>query len=210
MSHALLTVDRGDRPKMLAHCLWQVSNFVGVNPDHIIIDRAPKNNAPDLTERVKEAYDIAVSKGVTWLIFVESDDWYKPEYTHAMMEYADKSDFIGSEFTFYFNLKNRTWQRMYHPNHSSLFHTAFRVSAMKDFKWHLANKLFLDRDLWFYAKKFRRTFIEPFAIGIKAHGEGMSGGKGHQMVMPNKDPDFKWLASKVDSHSLEFYKSLAL
>lgn len=207
MSTALLTPDRGDRPNMLEHCKWQVSRFV-MNLNHIVVNGQPKNTKPDLTERIKQGYDQAVKDGIDWLIIVENDDFYPMDYPHVILRQADKSDFIGSEFTFYYNLKNKTWERLYHPNHCSLFHTAFRVSAMKDFKWHLAHKLFLDLDIWKYARRFRRTFVQPHAIGIKGHGEGLVGGKGHQMVMKNKDPDMAWLKSKVDERSFELYKSL--
>lgn len=211
MSHALLTVDRGDRMPMYNHCLAQVSRFVNTFDEHIQIIRAPKNGQPDLTERIKEGYDIAVEKGYSWVVIIESDDYYSDEYVHAVMMHADNADFIGSEFTFYFNLKNRTWQRLYHPNHSSLFQTAFRVKAMEKFNWKLAHKVFLDLDIWKFARKnnFRRKFIDPHAIGIKT-GMGLVGGKAHKMVFANKDPDLTWLASKVDKESLEFYKSLSL
>lgn len=211
MNDCLLTVDRGDRKIMYDHCLAQVARLQGGFKEHIQIIRPPKNGQPDLTERVYEGYKVALEKGYEWIIVIESDDYYAEDYILRMWHHFDRSDFIGSEFTYYYNLKNRTWERTHHPNHSSLFCTAFRVEAMKDFKWNAANKVFLDLDLWQYARKkgFRRTFIELPAIGIK-HGIGLTGGKGHKATFPNRDPDLMWLKSKVDPVSFEFYSNLKL
>ena len=209
MSHALLTVDRGDRKPLFDHCIWQASRFVSSYDAHILITRPPHSDKPDLTERVKEGYDEAVKLGVDWVIMMESDDWYPENYIHRIMSFAGNADFIGSETTVYYNLVNRTWEKTTHPNHSSLFTTAFRVSAMKDFKWKSAHKVFLDLDLWRYArnKQFRRQFIETPAIGIKAN-MGLVGGKGHVMKMKNADPELSWLKERVDENSFEFYSNL--
>lgn len=203
----LLTADRNDRSELLTHCKWQVSRFVSSFDEHLIVDYPAKSDRPDLTERVRVGYEHAKVKGYDWIVIVENDDFYNAQYLTQILHNTNGADFIGSEFTWYFNLRNRTWERTMHPNHSSLFCTAFRVSAMKDFKWNLANKVFLDIDIWRYARRFRRTFIELPAIGIK-HGIGMCGGKGHVQVMANSDPELEWLQKRVDSKSFEFYKTL--
>jgi hypothetical protein len=209
--HLALTMTRGDRPQLLEHCKWQVSRFAAKPDEHLIVDYAPKDGRPDLTERVKFGYGYAKENGFEWVHILEDDDFYKEDFLLRQWHHFDKSDFIGSEFTYYYNLRNRTWERTHHPNHSSLFCTAFRVEAMKDFKWNAANKVFLDLDLWQFARKkgFRRTFIELPAIGIK-HEIGMTGGKGHKATFPNRDPDLQWLKSKVDQKSFEFYSNLKL
>lgn len=208
MSIAALTVTRGDRPQFLDHCKSQVSKMKGID-EHIIINRAPVNSQPDLTQRVKEGVEEAKKRSHEWIVIVEDDDFYHIDHVLRMWAHFDTADFIGCEFTHYYNLRNRTWERTSHPNHSSLFCTAFRVSVMDNFKWHLAHKVFLDRDLWFYAKKFKRSFIEMTAIGIK-HGQGLTGGKGHVQTFPNKDPNLAWLKSKVSPQSFEFYSKLEL
>lgn len=211
MSHIIVTPDRGDRKVMMDFCQTQVHRF---NPGfgiHCMVDYAPKSNGFDLTERVHEGFKSAIETKVDWIILVESDDYYPIDYIENILSQAENSDFIGCEFTYYYNIKEKTWERLYHPNRSSLFCTAFRVSAMLDFKWHLAHKLFLDIDIWKYAKKngYRTTFIDAGAIGIKGHGFGLAGGKGHVMKLANKDPEMKWLQSKTDEQSFEFYKSLS-
>lgn len=211
MSILLITPDRNDRAELLAHCKWQVSRYP-TKHEHLIVNYPSVNKNPDLTDRIKSGYEAAIDGGFDFVVIQENDDFYPEDYLLRMWGHFDTSDFIGSEFTFYHNLRNRTWERSMHPNHSSLFCTAFRVEAMKDFKWNKAHKVFLDLDIWRYARnpKFRRTFIDTGAIGIKGHGYGLAGGKGHIQKFNNKDPDLEFLKKKVDAHSFDFYSNLKL
>ncbi len=210
MSVMILTPTRNDRPKMEAHCMDQIRRFHGSFAFHCLVNFKPKGKGFDLKDRIFEGYKTAIENKIDWVVIVENDDHYPATYLHEVCLRMDQSDFIGCEFTHYFNIKTRTHERLYHPNRSSLFTTAFRVSAMVDFKWHLANKLFIDIDIWQHARKYRRSFVDAGAIGIKGHGEGLSGGKGHTMKLKNRDPDLKWLQSKVDSKSFEFYKTFSI
>lgn len=209
MSHLILTPTRGDRPKLLEHCRNQVRRFTASYNIHVLVDYKPKSFKPDLKDRIKEGYDEALRLGVDWVIIVEDDDYYPTDYLHKVLMQCDKSDFIGCEFSYYYNLKNRTWDKLVHKGRSSLYTTAFRVSAMKNFAWNRADDVFLDINIWNYAKRFRRTFIDAGAIGIKT-GMGLCGGKGHKTVFKNRDPELNWLQSRVDKESFEFYKSLTL
>lgn len=211
MSILLLTPDRGDRNELLAHCKWQVSRYP-TKHEHLIVNYPAVSKNPDLTDRIKFGYEAAIDGCFDFVVIQENDDHYPEDYLLRMWSHFDRTDFIGSEFTYYYNLRNRTWERSMHPNHSSLFCTAFRVEAMKDFKWNNAHKVFLDLDIWRYARnpKFRRTFIDTGAIGIKGHGYGLSGGKGHIQKFNNADPDLEFLKKKVDAHSFDFYSNLKL
>lgn len=209
MSILLLTPDRNDRSELLAHCKWQVSRFVSAFDEHLIVDYPAKNGNPDIKERLRAGYEHAKVKGYDWVAVIENDDWMREDYLHRILLKTNDSDFIGSEFTHYYNLINRTWERTHHPNHSSLFCTAFRVEAMKDFKWNQAHNTFIDLDIWRHARRFRRYFTELPAIGIK-HGIGLCGGKGHRGVFPNKDPDLSWLKARIDETSYNFYSNLKL
>lgn len=205
----LLTPDRGDRTELLEHCKLQVERM---NParnlgKHWIINDPSRTDKPDLTARIQRGYNLVRSESNDWIFIIENDDFYPSDYLQRFAPHMKDHDFIGSESTIYYNLRNRTWEETHHPNHSSLFCTAFRISAMANFKWHLADKVFLDLDIWKYARKFRRKFIDPPAIGIK-HGMGLCGGKGHKQVFPNKDPDLSWLESNIEAVSFEFYSNL--
>ncbi len=211
MSLLLLTPDRNDRAVLLDHLRWQVSRFTVPHDGHIIVNYPATSERPDLKDRLRKGYVVAKGAGADWVTILENDDFYPANYIEKISKYFDTVDFIGSEFTYYYNLKNKSWERSMHPNHSSLFCTSFRVSAMDNFKWSLAHNVFIDLDIWKYARKnnYRRAFIDTGAIGIKGHGYGLAGGKGHKMSFVNKDPDSLWLAGRTGD-SFEFYKNLEL
>lgn len=209
MTYGILTPDRGDRSNMLQHCCSQVKSFNPPYNAHCTINYKPKSDKADLTERVFEGYKWALEERIDWIVMVESDDHYPIDYLNDFIIHMSHADFIGCEYSHYYNIQSRTWEKLNHSNRSSLYTTAFRVSAMKDFNWQQANKLFLDIDIWRYARRFKRSFIQNNAIGIKGHGEGMAGGKGHIMKFRNYDPDLEWLKKHTNEFSFEFYKGLS-
>lgn len=207
----LLTPDRGDRATLFAHCRRQVSLFEqnGHKVKHWLLNEEPRTDKPDLTARIQRGYNLVKEEGNEWdwIFIVENDDNYPVDYLTRLMPYFADYDFIGSDRTIYYNIRNRTWEQSHHPNHSSLFCTAFKVSAMEKFKWHMAHPVFLDLDIWKYARRFRRKFIDTGAIGIKGHGQGLCGGKGHVQKFNNADPDLSWLRANTGD-SFPFYESL--
>lgn len=212
---AIIVPDRGDRPQMREWCEHQVKQFH--SDGHmftVYVDFAPVNSKPDLIARIYQGIDVVKSKGIDFVFIVENDDMYPPEYLSKMGN-PEGYDFIGCEHSYYYNLRNLTWQRFDHAHRSSLFNTGFRISAMNGFQWEQLirkNDVFLDIEIWKWARKRNRRkikFVEGTgSIGIK-HGIGLCGGKGHRMEMINKDPEMSWLKSRVDSGSFEFYKQLS-
>lgn len=212
---AIIVPDRGDRPQMREWCEHQVKQF---NSDGymstVYVDFAPVNSNPDLIARIYQGIDVVKSKGIDFVFIVENDDAY-PAYYLSKMGNPEGFDFIGCEHSYYYNLRNLTWQRFDHSRRSSLFNTGFRISAMNGFPWDQLmrqNGSFLDMEIWRWARKrnMRKIkFVESTgSIGIK-HGIGLCGGKGHRMEMINKDPELNWLKSRVDADSFEFYRQLS-
>lgn len=200
---------RGDRKPFLDHCLWQLDRMT-VKPKAVfLINHEPVYGKVDLVARVQAGVACAIGEGIDVCFIVEDDDAYKPDHFKRYMDVFDKADFVGQDYSHYYNLRNRTWFKFTHSYRASLCSTAFRVSALNNFKWPAEDDPFLDLSLWKYARTRRRKFIDTGMVGIK-HGMGLCGGKGHRMVMRNKDPDMAWLKSIVDQESFEFYKSLDL
>lgn len=195
-----ITPTRGDRGKFVEHLAWQISRMT-VRPDQwIIVDYKPETQGFDLVDRIRKALLMCEHDEV---FVLEDDDNYSHDYFEAMV--LGEYDFVGSEKTTYYNLRNRTWQEMHHPGRSSLFHTGFKISALNGFKWPDNTTPFLDIPLWQHAKKCK--FVQQKAIGIK-HGIGKVGGAGHRMRMKNTDPNLEWLSAHVDKESFEFYQSI--
>lgn len=194
---------------MLNHCLEQIKKQT-VKPDMVIlVNYPPVRDKVDLTMRVRNGIRQAREEGMDWLIVMEDDDFYDKDHISRYVPFMRYNDFIGDPFSYYYNLSNRTWERFHHHGRASLFTTAFRISALDDFPWPLDDEVFLDIPLWKHAKRKRCKFIDTGAVGIKGHGEGITGGKGHRMRMKNYDLALNFLRSKVDEQSFEFYRKIA-
>lgn len=199
--------DRGDRPELTQHCFAMLDRMT-VKPDKIYhVNHQPQSEGYDLTKRIKIGANLAKEDGFDWCFIIENDDYYPEDYFSRFIPFMDKNDIIGEEQSIYYNLRNLTFKTLEHKWRSSLFTTAFRISALNNFDWAKAHNLFIDIDIWKYARFKRRMFIKTGAIGIK-HNLGLCGGKGHVMKMGNYDQDMKWLEGKVDENSIEFYRSL--
>ena len=204
---AIITPDRGDRKQFMDFCSIQLERM---NPDYrALITWPPLSSQVDLIPRIKRGIELCREMGIDRVAIIESDDWYSKDYlSHINL---DDYDFWGWGTTYYYHIKNRTWNQSYHQDtHSSLFCTAFRISALDGFVWPPDDYLWLDIALWKFARHNRRFHLsleEPHCIGIK-HGVGRVAGKAHKWEMKHKDPDLSWLKSKVDAQAFEFYSNL--
>lgn len=206
--YAIITPSRGDRPRFLEFCKYQVSKFTIQPAKHYIIDYTPESDKVDISERLQLGVQMAKSDGIDLVFVIEDDDSYPTNYIERFGETKDHH-FFGAEYSIYYNIKNGTWGYFGHALRSSLFCTGFRVSAMEGFKWP-EHTPFLDIAIWKHAELFGKKFIaDTGAIGIK-HGIGKCGGRGHTMVLPNKDLQMNLLKSKVSKEAFEFYCSLGL
>lgn len=204
---ATLTVDRGDRPQFLDFCRHQIDRFVRQPKHKIFVTEPPTDDRCDLTKRIKMGITAAQNLGIDIIYVIESDDYYGKHYigTHWI---GDK-DFIGSEKTIYYHIFNKSYTVHSHKNHSSLFCTAFRISALKDFIWPADDTAFLDLNIWRHAMKKGNYALksEPVGVGIK-HGIGKCAGAGHKHQYPDVDTDNSLLKSLVDKEAYAFYRSL--
>lgn len=207
MKFCAIIPDRGDRSDLTAHCFKQLKRMK-TYPDKVYhINYTPKSEGYDLIDRVIEGTMRAKADGIDWCFIIENDDYYPVRFFDGYLPYFERHDFIGDQYTVYYNLRNLTHKEFSHPHRSSLFTTAFRISALNNFEWPRDENPFLDIELWKYARFKRRAFINTGAIGIK-HGLGLCGGKGHKMHMQNHDQDLNWLSSHVDEISFQFYKGM--
>lgn len=201
-----ITTDRGDRAQYFHFCQHQLARMTIQPQETFFINHEPLSDAIDITMRVRLGIAAAEKAGIDICYIVESDDFYGADYFETMA--IGDNDFIGASKSLYYNVKNSTYQEFNHPTRSSLYCTGFRISALKRFSWPPNDTRFLDLILWKYALKYRHKLIDsPVAVGIK-HGIGMTGGNMHKKVMQNKDPDYSFLKSKVDTEAYAFYRSL--
>ncbi len=207
---ATITPTRGDRPKFLEFCKFQLGRM-NTRPDaSYFIDYKPKSSAVDLIPRIKAGILKAKLDGFQYVMIFEDDDFFPKDYFDGVEELFNSGvEFIGSRNTTYYNLKNRTYQEWEHARHSSLFLTGFKIQALDDFLWPNDTEPFLDISLWLHAVNTRKKIAwrETKAIGIK-HGIGLCGGRGHIQQNKYMDMNHEWLKANVDSEAFDFYKSI--
>jgi hypothetical protein len=202
----IIIPDRGDRRELTEFCLKQIDRM-SVKPDKIYhINHKPQTEKVDLIHRVKTGINQAKADGFEYVFIFENDDYYPPYYFERYLAEWGNADFIGDDKTTYYNLRNQTYRTFEHKFRSSLFTTAFRISALNNFDWNSFDQHtpFLDIKLWEYARFRKRKFVQSDAIGVK-HGVGLCGGKGHGFKMPHFDEDISFLKSHVDNKAFEFY-----
>lgn len=209
MKIGILLPDHGGRDELIDFALGQICKQT-VKPDAIMhIDKYQirPNGSTDLLERLRIGVDQARQSDIEFLLIWE-DDFYPSDYIERFIPYT-RFDFVGQEYTHYYQLKNKAWERYDHPRRSSLFTTGLKVSALDSWDWKALrpDTAFVDIKLWEYAHKKTKAFIDTGAIGIKT-GIGRCAGKGHLVSMRNKDEDFSFLKSKVDKEAFEFYMDL--
>lgn len=199
---AVIVPTRGDRPQFFEFCKHQLDRQTIQPKARYYIAYEPENNEMDLVRRIKSGIELAKRDGVDLIFCFEDDDSYPRDYFQRYLPRFKQANFIGDSMTYYYNVVTKRWSDFRHSGRSSLFTTAFRVSALEGFKWPDDNARFLDLSLWKFAK--RKAFVNSGAIGIK-HGTGLVGGKGHKMRLNYSDPEMKWLKSKVEDYQFQFY-----
>lgn len=208
MKVATLTCTRGtERRKLVEFCLNQI-DWQTRQPDERIVVNYPAMNGKDLTKRFREGVERARAMGIDFIVVAEDDDSLLPTHIENYSQYFDNYDFIGDPWTTYYRLDTRRWETEHHHGRASLFTTAFRVSALDNFAWPADDYVFLDMPLWRHARKFRCKFVKSGAIGIKGHGFGMVGGKGHRQKLRHDDANMDFLKKNVSEKHIEFYTEL--
>lgn len=208
MSFCTVTPSRGDRPELLEFCKHQLNRMTKKPDKSYFVDYKPTDDRKDLIARVKMGIGMARADGFDNVYIVEDDDFYAKTYFERLE--LNGYDFIGSNRSLYYNISNRTYEYLHHPNHSSLYCTAFKISALTHFQWPEPQAVFLDLRLWRHAKKQNKKFHlhhDPIGVSIK-HNIGVVGGSGHRRELARKDPELEFLKANVDSEAYILYKSL--
>lgn len=201
----------GPRDQFLPHAVMQAQRQ-SIKPTVILTVTQPaQNDWPDLVSRIDHMVQMVKADGIDFVYIFEDDDYYPDSYIQET--YWPGIDIIGINTTTYYHLGRKAYTQMEHAGRSSLFCTAFRLSAFDrmDVSKH---EMFLDLVMWKYADlcTLKQRFAYPLRtpIGIK-HGIGMCGGSGHSENFPYEHPDpyGQMLESLIQRRdSLEFYKQI--
>ena len=206
MKIATLTIDRGDRPKMIAQCKRMIERQTRKPDLEIYVTEPSILKAVDIVPRFRSGWLHAKETGIDVIVVMESDDWYSRDYIEIVAAHMSKYNLsmAGNDQSLYYNICNQTYQLHHHPKRASLYTTAFRTSILNDFKWPKDNYRFLDIPLWKHTKGGIRN-ADGISVGIK-HNEGVGAGIGHTANMKHKDTKFKYLESIIGD-DVFFYKN---
>lgn len=210
MKIAVLIPDRGDRPKLLKHCLHLISRQT-IQPDIIeLVNYAPESGYKDITQRYRRGYDLLRNKALDLIFLWENDDFYSENYIETTLKAwieAGKPAILGQRETIYYHIGIKKHFKMFHESRGAAMNTVIKPDLQ--FNWCPDSEPYTDQ--WLYTQlKYELWKAEnPICIGIK-HNVGLTGGQNHRTNMDRykyDDHDLKYLSSIVDPESLEFYST---
>jgi hypothetical protein len=210
MKVGVLIPTRGDRPQFLSHAFYLLERQL-LNIDFIeVVNDRPISNQKDITYRYRIGCERLVKRGADIIFFWEDDDYYSNSYLLKMYDAwieNGKPSIFGIGYSIYYHIGLRKWVKLDHPERASAMSTMVTKDIVK-FNWPTDSEPYTDLFLWKGIKGRTVSFETIEAIGIK-HGVGLCGGGGHNRKgwYLNNDPGLKWLGSKVDDVSLDFYGS---
>jgi len=202
---AVIIPDRGDRPLFLKNC----SRMVGMQtkqPDQIIhVNYKPLTQSFDLVNRIRLGYS-EVNDDIDVVAIMENDDWYSQDYLSVMCSEWDKAgrpDIFGIQNKIYYHIKERKYQH-WDTRHPPLMNTLIKNNLTLTFPREGTTGV--DTHLWTELKGKTFNPKKILSLGIK-HGEGLCGGRGHNLSFGYKKDDINltYLKSIVDRQSLDFY-----
>lgn len=220
MKIAIIVPTRGDRPDFMNHCKKMIHRQTYCPDEVIFVDHEPvRRDIVDLTGRYRKGINTARQRNCDIIVFWEDDDWYDEKYLEWMVtnwKNNNKPEVFGINTSYYFNLKSMKGARFDHPGRSSMFCTMLSISNWEALTWPADTERFLDLWIWRKWNNVRKAVIsfqssddKIYTIGIK-HGTGLTGGGGHNVdanFYTDSLYDKKWLESRIDDQSFQFYKS---
>jgi hypothetical protein len=179
---------------------------------HFVLNEPGKDGVVDIVPRIRNGIRLAASEGFDYCFIIENDDYYPDNYLEKMICYfRNDIGLLGIQETIYYSLQLKRWVYFCHPGRASLFCTALRISALKDYAWPDDELLYFDLHLWKYRCRKTLVNLSHPPIGMK-HGNGFCPGNYHNGIVNGKaaknmkeDPKMLWLKKRVRPESFEFY-----
>jgi hypothetical protein len=211
---AVVIPDRNDRPKMLSNCLRMMHNQT-FQPVIHLMNQKPLDEKPDITRRYRIGYEEVSNMELAefeLIFFIETDDWYHPNYLEFMLyewRKNGKPDIFGIDYTYYYHLKLRKYFKYGHEKRASMMNTCIKPGLI--FKWPVDNYRFCDMYLWLNMNGKTISPSTILSIGMKGHNEGMTGGTGHHdKLFRYVEEDNGFLENNLDKESFEFFNQYRL
>lgn len=223
---AVIVPDRGDRPELFNNCNRMIE-AQSLKPNLVFfIDYPPTDDKVDITKRYRKGYNLVGKLKIDLIAFMESDDYYAPNYLEVMVrewENAGRPELFGTSRSTYYHIVERKFIEFYHSERAPMFNTFIKPEL--DIIWPEDYDPYTDVWLWMTSKLQNghsiknAVLIDPsnlngsqmLTLGIK-HGVGKTGGEYHKTKMHRyafEDPNLYWLKNMLDKESFDFYSKYA-
>lgn len=161
------------------------------------------------------------AKAYEYVVIIEDDDWYGPEYLREMVTSMELSEahIIGANPSMYYHIKERSYRVLRSYTHCSMYTTIGRAASLvpllRNACQEALNKETPSVDLILWRQLLKTStkipFVQtvcPHTVGIK-HNFGRCLGKGHTATTTfTPDPDYEWLEGVIGGEDLDFYQTL--
>lgn len=162
-------------------------------------------------------YNLAAALGLAttgYLIVMEDDDWYHPEYLETMLAGLKENDLFGLKETVFYNFPGRRWRKIVSRDNASLCVTGFTKKIIPDVidackrtrKWKVDIGLWN----WFNGKQAYSKKDSIFHIGMKGLTSlrpGMTRDHKDSARLNQQDPELEFLKKHIGS-DLDYYLNL--
>lgn len=164
------------------------------------------------TQRYNIHEGLKYAKGDILMIF-EDDDYFKPEYIEAQVDYLKYADMVGECGVTYYSLRSRGFMEMNNFNHASTTQTAWKKSYTPVFYKALhSGQIYFDILLWNTAKMYQHKAVLHHGLNLCVGIKGILGrggiGVGHQDNNFTPDKDFIILKKLVGLEDSKAYISM--
>jgi hypothetical protein len=148
---------------------------------------------------------------VLWdkIIFIEDDDYYRPDFVEKMDKWLDKSNICGQPNAIYYNIQYRWWHQHSNTSHASLCQTGIRKDLIR-FLLPLCeqNLRYVDIDLWRIAQGRHYLDVgDRLCVGLKGLPGRGGIGTGHETQSAN-DPDYSHFRKLLGEDAAVYLKFL--
>lgn len=171
-----------------------------VTPDVYVQHRAPQHPAQNLCSNFLRAIKVANGE---FILVIEDDDWYHPEYLCHMVELLKSAQMVGLTRSRYYHLGRRQYRVLRNKGHSSLCSTGFRADLVTALiprvkQMIVKREKYIDIDLWQNTECIKAlSNRHELCLGIK----GVPGKAG--VSAAHRSEDDRW----IDDLTCEWFRN---
>jgi GT2 family glycosyltransferase len=176
--------------------------------DMIFAKNLGSSSKNPIGKSIKEAIRFIQSD---FVLFIEDDDWYAPDYIQYYYDNLQKHSLFGQAFAKYYNIKNKSYEIRPNAKTASLCQTGIRTNLLLEYLscFDDQNAPFNDLVLWGLEVNKKLDTNSDKCVGIKGATGRPGFGFGHQ-VLRFKDTNCNVLRSWIGEDYRLYYPDLEI